>query len=707
MSFISVPLKRRFLTTLLGASFLSTGLLGAFGTVHAEEGMWTFDHLPFAQLKAQYGFSPDKAWIDHLTKSSARLSIGCSASFVSGDGLVMTNHHCAVPCLGDISDKKHDYFTDGFSAKKNADERQCPALEVDRLDQITDISDKVAEITKGKEGDAYNKALEAYKAEATKACVGGEKEKWRCDVVTLYHGGQTALYRYRRYNDIRLVTSPEQAIANFGGDPDNFTFPRYDLDYSFLRAYENGKPVHTEYLKFDPKGPKTGDLLFTSGNPGHTQREYSADQLKYERDVNNPRLLNYLNLKQGMLWQYGNESAEHRVQSQDNLFFILNSLKAISGTRNALIDEKFVAGRAKEDADLQKWIAASPERVKAYGKPFDKIKEIIAEQAKSGDEIFIWAITTRSGALHEALSLVESAAQRAKPDAEREAGFHDSELPVLEANLLAQKPFYPEFETANLALDLTYGRQLLGPNADLPQLLLGKDNPDKLAKNLISGTKLGDAKMRRALYEGGQKAIESSKDPLIAYARRIYPAYHAFKTQSRNKIEIPSRKVGEIIGKARFAQAKALKKEDNLYPDATFSPRLSYGKVQGWINAQGKEVPAFTHISGLYTHATGEEPYKLPESWVKAKSHLSGNVPVNLVSTNDIIGGNSGSPLIDKNGNAVGLIFDGNLEGLVGDYYYDGKVNRAVSVDTGAITEALSKVYGEERLVKELENGKQ
>ncbi|QCE34003.1 S46 family peptidase [Acetobacteraceae bacterium] len=707
MSILSRSPKRRFFASLLGASFLSTGIFGAFSTAHAEEGMWTFDHLPISQIKAKYGFEPDQAWIEHLTKSSARLSMGCSASFVSGDGLVMTNHHCAVPCLSDISDKKHDYYTNGFSAKSNAEERQCPGLEVDRLDKITDISDKVSQITAGKEGDAYNKALEAYKAQVTKECVGEDKAKWRCDVVTLFHGGKTALYRYRRYNDIRIVTAPEQAIANFGGDPDNFTYPRYDLDYSFMRAYEDGKPVHTEFLKFDVNGPKEGDLVFTSGNPGRTQREYTASQLILERDLNNPRLLNYLNLKEGMLWQYGNESAEHRVQSQDTLFFMLNSLKAISGTRNALTDSQFIQSREKQDASLEKWMKASPERVKAYGKPFDEIEKIISVQKKIGDEAFIWAVTTRSGALHEALALVESADQRQKPDAERDAGFHDSELPALEANLLAEKPFYSDFETANLALDLTYGRQILGPNADLPVLLLGKENPDKLAARLIKGTKLGDAKNRKALYEGGQKAIDDSKDPLIAYAKRIYPAYHNFKTNYRNQVEIPLRKVGEVVGKARFEQAKSLKQDGNLYPDATFSPRLSYGQVKGWTNAHGKEIAPFTNIENLYRHATGEEPFKLPDSWVKAESKLTASVPVNLVSTNDIIGGNSGSPLIDKKGDAVGLIFDGNIEGLVGDYYYDGKVNRAVSVDTAAIAEALNKVYGEARLVKELENGKQ
>lgn len=686
--------------------FLSSALFGAVtlaDAARADEGMWTFDHLPNAALQKTYHFKPDAAWIQHVVQSSARLAEGCSASFVSGNGLVMTNHHCANSCLAALSDKDHDYFRDGFYTKDLADERQCPGMELDRLDTMKDVSAPVAEATKGKQGAAYSAALQEVESKLTKDCVGGDDAHWRCDMVSLYHGGQTALYRYRRYNDVRVVMAPEQGIAFFGGDPDNFDYPRYDIDLSMLRVYEGGKPVNTPFLQFDPNGPKADDLVFTSGNPGRTQRGLPAAALAFQRDVANPAIIAMFSVREGMLWQYSRESADHAKQAENTLFGIQNGLKSYSGTQAALQSGDIVSRREKEDAALQRWIDADPARRAAYGQPFAMVDKAVALEKDLFTRNLAIGMVFR-GFLDDVMTLVEGAHERAKPDAKRHAGFHDAQLGEIETSLGAKEPFYPDLEIASLALSLTSLRQVAGADDSLVHLALGNDAPEDVAARLIKGTHLADPAQRLALWKGGLKAIEASTDPLIVFARKLYPDYASLHDRMRDDVAAPLHKAQGDIARARFAQAKAENRLDALYPDATFSPRLSYGTVKSW-RKNGTDVAPFTDFAGMYRHATGSEPFALPKRWLDAKANLDLATHLDFVSTNDIVGGNSGSPVINREGKAVGLIFDGNLPSLAGDLYYDISNNRAVATDTSAIITALRVVYNEKALADELTNG--
>ncbi|MFT9088167.1 MAG: S46 family peptidase [Acetobacter okinawensis] len=692
--------KRSFRTAFLA---LVTTALVAPHSVRAEEGMWTFDHLPVAAMQSAYHFTPTPDWIEHVIESSARLAEGCSASFVSGDGLVMTNHHCANSCLAALSDKQHDYFRNGFYTKSLAEERQCPGMELDRLDSISDVSSQVDAQTKGKTAKAYSAALQEIESRLTKDCLQGDAAHWRCDMVPLYHGGQTALYRYRRYQDVRIVMAPEQGIAFFGGDPDNFNYPRYDIDLSMLRVYENGKPVHTPYLQFDINGPRENELVFTSGNPGRTERGLPAAALAFQRDVINPTVIALLSVREGMLWQYARESTEHEKQAEDELFSTQNSLKSYSGTQSALRTSDIVARRAKEDAALQKWIDADPARKQEFGTPFATVDKAIAVQR----ELFARNVGLHmalDGLAGKAMMLVNGAAERQKPDAKRNAGYHDAQLGEIEAALAAKTPVYPELETTSLALGLTTLRQILGADDPLVREALGNDSPDTLAARLVRGTKLADPAVRLALWKGGDAAIHASSDPMIAFARRLHPALTALRDRMRDEVSAPLHQAEGTIARARFAQAKAEGRLDALYPDATFSPRLSYGTVRGWTQ-DGKNIPAFTDFAGMYRHATGSAPFQLPQRWLDAKSRLDISTHLDFVSTNDIVGGNSGSPVLNREGHAVGLIFDGNLPSLAGDLYYDITSNRAVSTDTSAIIAALRVVYDEQALAEELING--
>ncbi|PYD59990.1 peptidase S46 [Novacetimonas maltaceti] len=695
---------------MLSKSFLlgSAAVFVAFaatGPARAEEGMWTFNHLPVATLQKTYGFTPDSAWIEHVVQSSARLAEGCSASFVSGGGLVMTNHHCANSCLAALSDRTHDYFRDGFYSHTPAEERQCPGMELDRLDTISDVSGQVADATRGTSGAAYTAAMQKVESELTRDCVKGDPTHWRCDMVSLFHGGQSALYRYRRYQDVRVVMAPEQGIAFFGGDPDNFSYPRYDIDFSMLRVYDGGRPVHTPFLKFDPMGPKAGDLVFTSGNPGRTQRSLPASALAFQRDVANPAIIGYLSTREGMLWEYSRQGTTPAKEAQDALFGVQNALKSYSGTQAALRTGDIVARRGREDAALRSWIEADASRRKEYGDPFHDIEQAVAVQ-KTLFPTYLALRMAMPGLAEDAVTLVDGAAEREKPDAKRHAGFHEAQLGEIETSLGAKTPVYPRLETDTLALGLSLMRQTLGADDPLVTGVLGTESPEALAERLVKGTKLADPGVRVALWKRGRTAVDASSDPMIVFARRLYPAYARLRERMLNEVTSPLHKAEGDIARAIFARAKAEGHADDIYPDATFSPRLSWGTVKGWTE-NGTDIPAFTDFAGMYRHATGSDPFALPKRWLGAKSKVDPATHLDFVSTNDIVGGNSGSPVIDRNGHVVGLIFDGNLPSLAGDLYYDISSNRAVSTDTSAIIAALRDVYDEPTLVHELLDGHQ
>jgi V8-like Glu-specific endopeptidase len=670
------------------------------GSACADEGMWTLDHLPVKQMQERYGFTPSEQWIDLVQHAAVRLAEGCSGSFVSADGLVMTNHHCANSCLSQLS-KNANYMADGYAAK-GEDEPRCPEVELNQLDKITDVTDRVNAATKGKDGAGRTKAERAINSAIEQECVGGDAGKWRCDVVTLYHGGRYALYRYRRYQDVRLVFAPEQGIAFFGGDPDNFNFPRYDLDVTFFRAYVDGKPAKTpQFLQFDVKGPKAGDMTFVVGNPGSTQRDVPWTSLRYLRDRTLTPFFGYLSEQRGQLWQYGRIGAQQTKEAQDALFGVDNSLKVFKGWLETLSDEGFAAKKQKDDDALRQWIAADAARRQAYGDPWAVID---AAQKRAADLRDRYNMIERgqgfgSQLFDDARDLVRGAAERAKPDGERIPSFRDANLPAIEQSLASTAPVYPQYEETELSWTLEKMRQSLGADDPFVHEVLGSKSPDQLAHELVGGSKLADPAVRQQLWKGGARAVAASNDPMIVLARKIDPEARRIRKQFEDEIEAPTKQANEAIARARFERDGT-----SNYPDATFTLRLSYGKVVGW-KEKGEAVAPFTDFAGLYKRATGADPFKLPQSWLTAKSSLDLSTPMDFVTDNDIIGGNSGSPVINREGHAVGLIFDGNIHSLGGDFTFDPSNNRAVAVDTAALVEAVRKVYKLPVLADELANG--
>jgi len=539
--------------------------------------------------------------------------------------------------------------------------------------------------------------LHAAEATAQQSC--GKDPAVRCDVVSLYHGGVYDLYHYKKYTDVRLVFAPEYAVAQFGGDPDNFNFPRYDFDIGVLRAYENGKPAATpDYLKWSPAGSKAGDLVFVSGNPGGTSRELTVSQLAYTRDISYPFVLPYLAEFRGILEQFQQKGPEQAREVHEQLFYTENSFKAYFGEQQALNDPVFFASKVAEEQALRAKVAANPQLQAAYGSAWDDIANLqTLRQQLAPAYNSLSAFAYASTLLSDAQTLVRAAAERKKPNAERLPEYTDQGLAEIEQQLSANAPVYPDYEEVSLAFELTQLRRTLGTDDPIVKNILGKESPEELAHRLVSGSKLADVAVRKALFAGGESAIAASTDPMIEFAKRIDPQYRALRTAYEARIEAPSRAAAERIAKARFAIYGT-----SVDPDATFTLRLSYGSVKGF-DANGSAVAPYTTIRGLFDRATGAPPYALPASWLTAKSSLDGATQMNLSTTNDIIGGNSGSPLIDKNGNVVGLIFDGNIYSLGGNFGYDPLRNRSVSVDSRALLAGLDKVYHANRLVTEID----
>jgi hypothetical protein len=667
----------------------------------ADEGMWTYDNFPSDAVAKKYGFKPTPAWLDRARLSSARLAGGCSASFVSADGLVMTNHHCAHECIEQLSTAQKDFVKEGFYAKTLADEVKCPEIEVNQLLGITDVTARVAKATGGSEGAKFSAAFQAEKAAIEHECQ--TDPALRCEVVELYHGGVYSLYRYRRFQDVRLVFAPEFEIAFFGGDPDNFMFPRYDLDLAFLRVYEGSKPAKMkDHFRWAPAGTKAGDLTFVSGHPGRTSRLLTIAQLRQLRDFSMPDILQRLAEERGLLSGFQLLGPEQKRVSTSRLFYTENSLKARRGMFEALRDPAFFGLKVKEEEQLRAALEKDPEKARRFlpawdaiakaqtrfeqlRRPYGWLESLPTTRARvGGDLFFIARHLTRAGA------------ERAKPDGERLHDYHESALPALTQELFSDAPINVEFERLRLAFWLTKVREMLGTDHPAVKKLLGKESPDDVAKRVVEGTSLRDVAARRKLWDGGAAAVSASDDPLIALARLSDADARAVRTQYEDEVEAVEKKNQALIAEARFAAFGR-----SIYPDATFTLRLSYGQVKGWRDGD-REIPPYTTMAGAYERATGREPFALPRSWLSAREKLDLQTPFDFVTTNDIIGGNSGSPVFDKDLQIVGLVFDGNILSLGGDYGFDEAVNRTVAVDSRAILEALSKVYGATRIVDEL-----
>jgi len=672
------------------------GLLLASAPALADEGMWTYDNFPKTAVKERYGVEITDAWLKHVMLSSVRIP-GCSGSFVTGSGLLMTNYHCADSCVQDHSTKEKDYAASGFRARSNAEEIACPGMDVSELVGIEDVTAGINAVTKGLSGGDFIKAQRSEMSRIEKAC--SEEGKTRCDVVTLYHGGLYHLYKYRTYSDLRLVFVPEHDVAFFGGDPDNFNFPRYNLDVAFFRAYEGGKPATTpDHLTWSPAGTKDGDPIFAPGNPGGTDRLLTVSQLEYQRDVAYPAILMRLSEYRGRLIQFGRIGEEEWRISKDPLLFVENGIKVNRGEFEALLDRRRFDEKVKAENELRARIAADPAKQAKYGAAWDEIaKAQVARRNLRKPFAYIAGTSGFSSELFsDARTLVRGAAERPKPSGERLREFRDSALPRIEQRLLAPSPVHRNLEQLRLEFSLSKLREEMGADDPFVKRILGKESPESLARLLLAGSKLDDPAVRKALWEGGQKAIDTSDDSMIRLAREIDPEAREIRKRFEDEADAPERKNSELVAQALFEDQGT-----NTYPDATFTPRLTYGVVKGW-EEDGRPVPAFTQVQGLFDRATGKDPYALPQSWLDARPKLRMDGPMNFVCDLDIVGGSSGSPAIDREARIVGILFDGNIQSIGGNFWFNDSVNRAVAVDGRLILEALRTVYGAGSLVDEL-----
>lgn len=670
----------------------------------ADEGMWTFDHFPKEAVKERYGVDLSDQWLKHVQRSTTRHESGCSGSFISGDGLVMTNHHCVVECLSDLSSPQQDYVENGYAATTRSEERKCPTEMLSVLMEIEDVTAKVNAATSGLDDAQANVKRKQTLSKLEAACTDAAKNNRQtgplaCESVTLYQGGQYQLYKYKRYDDVRIVFAPHNDIAAFGGDPDNFNFPRWCLDLGMLRVYENGKPAKTpDHLGWRTEGAKVDEPIFVSGHPGTTNRLMTTAQLKFQRDVQFPTTIRRYSELRGRLIQWGKTGEEPLRITQDSLLHIENSLKVYNGLEAALLDDALFERKAKEEQVLREYAVAHPTPSSQIASAWD---DVSAAQTRYRDiyarHLFLeTAAGFNSSLFTYARQLVRGAAERSKPNEQRLREYADSNLPKIAAGLLGAAPIYPDFEQLKLSYSLDKLREWLGPDDPVVWQLMKSESPDSLAAKAVTGSKLADPALRKQLWDGGSAAVDASQDPMILLAKSVDEQSRSIRKVYEDEVQARVSSGQERIAKARFAALGT-----GTYPDATFTLRLSYGAVQSWKEA-GEHVPEFTRLGRLYERTTGKTPFRLPNVWLDAKTRLDPETPFNFVSTNDIVGGNSGSPVIDAQARVVGLAFDGNIHSLAGNYWYDSRENRMIAVHPQIIITALKDVYGMQGLVSEI-----
>lgn len=669
----------------------------------ADEGMWLFNQPPRQLLMERYQFDATDAWLEHLQKASVRFNSGGSGSFVSEDGLLISNHHVGADALQKLSSATKNYLRDGFYAATPAQEVKCLDLELNVLQSIADVTDRV--------NAAVPKDSDPAKAFVARRKIIAEIEKesqdqtgLRSDVVTLWQGGAYHLYRYKRYTDVRLVFAPEQQIAFYGGDPDNFEFPRYDLDICLFRAYENGQPAKVkDYLKFSPAGAHDGELVFVSGHPGGTSRLLTVAELKYQRDQALPLRLETLKRREVLLVNWSARRQENARRARELLFGVQNSRKALDGRLAGLLDPDLIKPKEQAEAAFKAQLANQPAFADALA-AYDRISEATAKMAAQAVPYTLLegAQAFFCDSFRIARTLLRAGEERPKPNGERLRAFSDSGRTSLELALFSEKPIYPDMEILTLTDSLTMLAGELGADDPRVREILAGQSPRERAAALINGTKVREVAFRKRLYEGGSAAVSEANDPMIDLARRVDPESRAL------------RKVAEEQTEAKLEAHAAISRARNAilgtagYPDATFSLRLAFGTVKGY-DEEGRWVAPLTTYAGLYERAhemQNRPPFDLPPRWEKSRSRLDLKTPLNFVSTDDIIGGNSGSPVVNRAGEFVGIIFDGNLESLPWDYAYSDKQGRAISVHSAAILEALTRVYQVKNLVRELVNGR-
>ena len=682
---------------------LALASLIACAPAFGDAGMWTFHDFPAALVKREYGADINGAWLDRVRTATIRLA-NCTASFVSPDGLILTNHHCAEACLDDNSSAQRNLVRDGFLARTRAEELKCGTQIADVLMEMENVTGKVADAVRGLDDKAANDQRKKTLTQLEQSCEeqsrNAKSGPLKCESVDLYQGGQYWLYKYRRYADVRLVFAPERAIASFGGDPDNFQFPRWDLDMSVLRAYgPDGKPARTpNFLAFRPEGPNADELVFVSGHPGTTDRLLTVAQLETLRNVVLPRWLLRTSELRGRYIEFGKTGAEPNRIVQDPLNTLENAIKVRRKQLDALLDDRLLEAKRSEEKELRAKVAADQTLAAETGDPWS---DIAAAQAHERELYLPYTFIEQAAGFNSALfryarTLVRAAAERPKSNTERLREYSDAALPRIEQNLLAPTPVYPQLEKLTLSFSLERMREWLGPDAPLVRRLLVKDSPDTLAARVVDGSHLGDPKVRQQLWEGGAAALDAAHDPMIELARAVDPEARAVRKRHEDEVEAVESAGSEKIARARFKIYGT-----SVPPDATFTLRLNFGTVKGWREGT-HDVEPFTHLARLYERATDQDPFRLPDKWLALRSQLDADTRFDFSSTNDIVGGNSGSPAIDTRGRIVGLMFDGNIHSIAGTYWYDPVLNRAVAVDTTIMVAALRKVYQADALLKEM-----
>lgn len=689
---------KSFLSRRIIALILALGIMGLAGPISkADEGLWTFDNPPLKQLKEKYGFEPSKEWLDHVRLSSVRLNDGGSGSFVSPNGLLMTNHHVVDAQLGKLSTETRDLLKGGFYARSREEELKCPDLEINVLMSLENVTDKVdaaiASATSDKDAAAKRQSVLANLAKES-----SDKTGLRSDIVTLYNGGEYWIYRYKKYTDIRLVFAPELQLAQFGGDPDNFTYPRYDLDVSFVRVYENGQPIKTDnFLRWSKAGAEENDLVFVSGHPGSTSRQDSVAQLEYFRDHLNPQRLRILKRRKAVLTEYASKGADQNRRAQSTLLGVLNSLKAITGYQEGLLQPKVMAKKVAEEKDLRAKVAGRSDLQK-YAGAWDQLATVYKDLPTLNKRLTFSGLRySRMAGL--ATALVRYGTEVKKPNDQRLPEYQDTALESLKFRLLSPAPVYLDFEELVLGDALQESLDELGPNDPFVKQVIGNRNPKELAKELITNSKINNPEFRKSLLEGGASAIESSNDPLISVVRKIDPMLRELRHKVEDEVGAVESSAGEKIGKARFAVYGK-----SLYPDATFSLRLSYGTVKGY-EAGTTFAPYKNTFAGLYDRSASfdnKPPFDLSQHTLDRQPMVNLRTPFNFTFTADIIGGNSGSPIFNRNAEIVGIVFDGNIQSLVWEYSYTEDQARSIGVHSAGILEALRKIYDAYDLADEL-----
>jgi len=684
-----------FMSTLTRVSIALAMLPLLMGTLAADEGMWLFNDLPVKHLKDKYGFTPTPEWSEHVMKSCVRFNVGGSASFISSNGLVLTNHHVGSDTLFKLSNEENDYYNDGFLAKNFGEELKAPDLELNQLLNIKDVTAQVnAAVTPGLSAAEAAKARRAAIANIEKQAT--DESGLRSNVVTLYGGGRYHLYQYKKYTDVRLVWSPEANAAFFGGDADNFEYPRYCLDACIFRVYEDGKPAKIEhFLKWSPNGPADKELVFVAGNPGRTSRIFTVAALKHQRDVRLPYILDFIRRREVLLQQFALQGKESARRAHDGLFGFQNGRKARMGMLQGLQDPAVMSAKEQAEADLLAKIEADP-KLRKYAGAWEKIADVQKRRAATQG----MGVNLNEQLFNLAQQLVQMAEEDKKPSAERMPAYRDSNRASLEQQLFSTAPVYKDLEQVIISDLISRMVEKRGGDDELCQKILAGKSPIDRGEELISGTKMDDPEFRKTLAAGGSKAIEASTDPLIQLARMVDSEVRAEQLAGDELAEI------ERQAYAQIAEAQFATQGTSTYPDATFSLRLAFGPVLGYTE-KGKEIPSMTNFGGAFQHEAahaGQEYFDLPKSWHVARDakKIDLATPYNFVCTADIIGGNSGSPVINEKMELVGLIFDGNIQSLTADYLYSDRQGRSTSVHSNAIRDAIRNIYGADSLADQL-----